>query len=1262
MSFTHVLIDIETNNLLEPLMDFSAMPYKLKDEARLWCISLRDLNNPKNVITFSNEECTRENLQDALKNTIVLAGHNIVNFDLPMLQLFGVLDYSVGYIGEYSTLYGQPLKTIHDTIVWSKLLEPDRFGGHSLKNLTKSYGSSSKSHFEDFSQWSQEMVDYCEQDTLANTELYHEQLEAISKWDYRDSYEAELKIVDLVLKQSLFGFAFNKDLAYQHLKTFDEKLAFHQNNVDHLLPPKKMTKGDQDAYTPPAIQFKKDGSTSSNLIKFATKLGAVIDEEENTFTFNGKVYTLPLPKDEPLVTEEVASIKDLAHLKSYLLQCGWVPFEWGVRDITCKSGSKIKYSTKEEQLKAIQTYVKSTLEGLFREQRLKIIGCDAIDLEDFLIAKCQKEKSVKLPTTPSLKVGQEKTICPDLQRLGESATFVKDVLSYFMWRHRRTCIAGSDTVNEFDDDEPVTGYLSLIRENGRIPTNADTLGSSTYRMKHRGIANLPRISSPGGQELRELLGPGKGFIQIGGDLASVEACLQGHYVYQYVNGPELAATLIAKKPNDLHAFPVSSQLLTKSGWKTFDEITLSTEVAQWDEVLNKINFTLPNSILLRNNNKDDLMYEFTGAFNFKMTTTCKHRILLCNQDSSEYITVLAKDLDKKKYSNYYIPFSANLIETESLDVSDNFLKLLVATQADGHLNLDSSAISFTFVKERKIVRLTDLLTAESVPYTVSRYNRKGRDEITIRLNAGEFTKSLRNFLTDKKQFTYDLLRLSSIQRFVFLNEIQYWDGTVTTYGTTILDTTDHVSAEIVNTLLRLSNLNSRSYQYTRKTNFGDCNITRIVFSQRSPKVKIKDLNIRTYYSEEKVGCVTVPSSYLLVKQENSIFLSGNCLATDTEILTKQGFVFADKITLQSNVAQWHKSNQSITYTYPSEVITSEYEGDMVSVEGDRLSILMTPEHRNIVLRESGQYVDILAKDLKTTDGTIPAYGLLNNNNSIYQQYLVQYILDEFSNKAPDLENPMMFTTRLDPGELITRKRTCFVLRSPNKAKIEKIIQTLATYDIQALLVEKQIKLTARSEFITCYQTILPFTTKNLKGSSLAHTDIKVVPYKGTVHCITVSSSYIICRRNGKIFVTGNSLNAKKLNISRDSAKSISYAIMYGSSPKKLMSMLGITLAEAETLYKNYWEAVLPLKHFKEDVEKYYKKTANKYVSGMDGRKLNARSSHSLVNLLFQSAGAISFKHAVLNMCQELEELGYLGNPLIHKESDLKAYLMICYHK
>ena len=70
MAFTRTLIDIECNNLLEPMLDFTSMPYRLKSDSKLWCIVLRNIDNKNLKVTLRLEECTRETLQRLLKNKI----------------------------------------------------------------------------------------------------------------------------------------------------------------------------------------------------------------------------------------------------------------------------------------------------------------------------------------------------------------------------------------------------------------------------------------------------------------------------------------------------------------------------------------------------------------------------------------------------------------------------------------------------------------------------------------------------------------------------------------------------------------------------------------------------------------------------------------------------------------------------------------------------------------------------------------------------------------------------------------------------------------------------------------------------------------------------------------------------------------------------------------------------------------------------------------------------------------------------------------
>ena len=58
-----VVLDIETNGLLEHMIDYSKpYPLKLKETARLWCISLRNFDNWDEVISLSLKDCNYNKL------------------------------------------------------------------------------------------------------------------------------------------------------------------------------------------------------------------------------------------------------------------------------------------------------------------------------------------------------------------------------------------------------------------------------------------------------------------------------------------------------------------------------------------------------------------------------------------------------------------------------------------------------------------------------------------------------------------------------------------------------------------------------------------------------------------------------------------------------------------------------------------------------------------------------------------------------------------------------------------------------------------------------------------------------------------------------------------------------------------------------------------------------------------------------------------------------------------------------------------------
>lgn len=108
-------------------------------------------------------------------------------------------------------------------------------------------------------------------------------------------------------------------------------------------------------------------------------------------------------------------------------------------------------------------------------------------------------------------------------------------------------------------------------------------------------------------------------------------------------------------------------------------------------------------------------------------------------------------------------------------------------------------------------------------------------------------------------------------------------------------------------------------------------------------------------------------------------------------------------------------------------------------------------------------------------------------------------------------------------------------------------------------------------------------------------------------------------------------------------------------------MLGISESAAKTLFNDYWDAVPALKELKEAVEKSWESNGKKYIRGLDGRRLVTRSKHSLINVLFQSGGAIAAKWSAVRMAQQMEELDILGDPFLHSTEDVKCWWMIHMH-
>lgn len=135
--------------------------------------------------------------------------------------------------------------------------------------------------------------------------------------------------------------------------------------------------------------------------------------------------------------------------------------------------------------------------------------------------------------------------------------------------------------------------------------------------------------------------------------------------------------------------------------------------------------------------------------------------------------------------------------------------------------------------------------------------------------------------------------------------------------------------------------------------------------------------------------------------------------------------------------------------------------------------------------------------------------------------------------------------------------------------------------------------------------------------------------------------------------------------SRDQAKVFIYTTLYGGGDEKIGEVAqgkqewsrGRRIKEGKILSSNFRKNVPAYAKLKDAVTKKVKEKG--YLVGLDGRILNVRSEHSALNLLFQSAGAIVMKRALVILYNKLEkkytfgkEYAFVAN--IHDEFQIEC--------
>lgn len=569
-----VIWDTEAKNLLNSdSIDYNASPYKLKDPEFVHCAGFVDLNSDKEWLFGPDDVRKKRHIEFIMDEVDEMIGHNTISYDHTLILLNDGIEFSVGcsQLGIPDMIGGKPIK-ITDTLVMSKTLNPDRpqhsieyfgtiLGLEKINWRAKAIELGLIQHNDpkgaEFRQWHPEMGVYMMRDCHVNKRVYKWLIKEWGDWNWTSAYELEKAVAEIITRQEHRGFAFNRDMAVENVKFLDAKMEELRNIVEPLIPPKMLTKTALADHTPTAKQFKKDGEPASHILNFAKKHGGEFVKNEDgvwTAEMYGKQYTLPMPA-EPIVTHTPAKLDDTLHIKEWLVDLGWNPSQYKERDLTVDS--KKKKLTREKFVAAVTKWVEQTFDSPFKLDRLIELDVPRRITKDALILKMINHDHMKRPlkvyTNPTITVGMEKEIDPKLIELSDKFKYAREISDYLTYKHRRNSILGGG-IDPDDDEDMQKGWMAVerINEDGRIPTPADTCGAATSRFKHRLVANIPRVTSKYGKEMRALFGVSEGFYQLGYDFDSLEAKIESHYVFKYEGGPEYGVSLTAEKPNDCH--------------------------------------------------------------------------------------------------------------------------------------------------------------------------------------------------------------------------------------------------------------------------------------------------------------------------------------------------------------------------------------------------------------------------------------------------------------------------------------------------------------------------------------------------------------------------------------------------------------------------------------------------------------------------------------------------------------------------------------
>jgi DNA polymerase-1 len=299
--------DLEANGFLPVATKAHCGVFKEKDTGR--------------IIKFRPHQM--KEMLEYLDTVDVLIGHNILGYDLPLLEkLFGY------------TYNGKKV----DTLVMSRLLNPKRLSPfhcpnkkapHSIEAWGYRVGRGKPEH-SDWEVFSEAMLHRCAEDVEILELVYYELLKEAKGGNWKDAFLLSFKLFENLQKQEAYGWLVDQE----HMAFCVSQLTNWIKRIDSVITPKlplileineTKTKG---VYKHVSKPFLKSGKYSQSVLDWYADAGM----PDHSTAVCG-----PFSR----ISFRITDLNSRDETVDYLLSVGWEPLEWNTNDEGTRTSPKL---------------------------------------------------------------------------------------------------------------------------------------------------------------------------------------------------------------------------------------------------------------------------------------------------------------------------------------------------------------------------------------------------------------------------------------------------------------------------------------------------------------------------------------------------------------------------------------------------------------------------------------------------------------------------------------------------------------------------------------------------------------------------------------------------------------------------------------------------------------------------------------------------------------------------------------------------------